>query len=492
MGGMSTGGTKPRMQADGRAGETVGGALTAMALTGGAGVAAAWFGWSKEGVLLATLGVGVGSAVWFILRPRREAAARYETLRREAERALAGAETAERVGPLAESVGGSLDTLGKVIRGLGGGLPEARARAAEAERARLMAEAVVDAVPTAVFATDASGRIRVGNKEAEAFFDVTGLVGKHIGEVFTQRDALDLHRSGSRGRAGRDEIRWVQGGQTRIIELAASPWPGVREGEQEAARWGVVIAAQDVTARAEAERLRTDFVANASHELRTPLAAIKGAVETLEGGAEEEPAMRGRLLRMIADNAVRLEDLTRDLLDLSRLEGTSTPVSVRRVDPSEIEGSLRAHFAATLAERPVGLVFAWGAGLVSDGGILTDERLLMLILRNLVENALKFAQERTDVVVGAERVSDEEGEPIVRWRVTDKGIGIPYEQQSRIFERFYQVDGSRAGNGPKGTGLGLAIVRHAVKSLGGAIRVESVWKQGTTMIVDLPEPIETA
>ena len=104
------------------------------------------------------------------------------------------------------------------------------------------------------------------------------------------------------------------------------------------------------------------------------------------------------------------------------------------------------------------------------------------MLKNLIDNAIKFAFPRTPVRTEARRVGD-----LVRFRVTDQGAGIPINQQHRVFERFFQVDPARTGfQHRRGTGLGLAIVKHAVKALGGAISVESVWKQGTTMTVDLP------
>jgi two-component system phosphate regulon sensor histidine kinase PhoR len=123
----------------------------------------------------------------------------------------------------------------------------------------------------------------------------------------------------------------------------------------------------------------------------------------------------------------------------------------------------------------------------------TDRKLLMLILRNLVDNATKFANEHTSVRVIAQVLPPAgntlRGPPrgTLRIKVVDTGLGIPIEHQQRIFERFYQVESSRTGlTARRGTGLGLAIVKHAVKDLGGTIKIESVWKQGTTMSVEVP------
>jgi two-component system phosphate regulon sensor histidine kinase PhoR len=433
-------------------------------------VSGASVAWTAVAILLA----GVVAAIAFVVGPGRANAESHERQRSLAARVMAsmGSDPPKTLAGENSEAG-----IEAILTLLVDAVPQARSRAESAERDRNAAAGVLQEIRLPILGTDHEGRILSANAAMETLLAVAGshfaraLIGRNIAEVVTQREVLDLHRTAAGGESTRGEVRWLLPTGARTVEVSAVPW-NVGAGLP-----GVVLTLMDVTAASEAVRLRTDFVANASHELRTPLAAIKGAIETLEGGAEDEPSMRRRLLRMIADNATRLEDLTRDLLDLSRLESPEAPVSITRVRVEEIESSMRTQFATTLAERDVRLVFQFG---VTE--VLTDTRLLQLILRNLIENALKFANDDTDVVVKAEHSGG-----VVRWSVADRGIGIPFDQQQRIFERFYQVDGSRTGNGPKGTGLGLAIVRHAVRSLDGTIRVESVWKQGTTMIVDLPE-----
>jgi len=135
--------------------------------------------------------------------------------------------------------------------------------------------------------------------------------------------------------------------------------------------------------------------------------------------------------------------------------------------------------------------------------IQTDPVLLSLILRNLVQNAIKFAHEDTTIKITVEpdSISHDRTIPIpdslvgsmgIRIRVIDKGIGIPITQQQRIFERFFQVDDARSGSSAKrGTGLGLAIVKHASKRLGGTVSLESVYREGSTFIIELPRCIQT-
>lgn len=445
--------------------------VAALILVGAATTAAAWAGSPREGVLLAALGSGVAASWVLVLEPARVRRAVHEILREQAQAAMraagAAADLPRHTGDVGPEFGTTLSRLAAVI-------PDARREAAAANLARSTALGVLDGVPAPILGTDASGEIVAANAAASVMLSPRDgrLAGRHLGDLFTQQEVIDLHRGATRGSEGRGEIRWTSPEGVRIFEVCATPWD--RGGAACA-----VLTFRDITELAVASQLKTDFVANASHEVRTPLSAIKGAVETLADGADEDPAMRRRLIAMIGENARRLEDLTRDLLDLSRLETPDAPPSISVVRPGEIASVMGAHFAAACAERKVGLEFETAADAAETA---TDARLLHLILRNLIENAVKFAYEGTTVRVSAERA-----EGGVRWRVADEGIGIPLDQQSRIFERFYQVDQSRTGNGPRGTGLGLAIVKHAVKLLGGTIRVDSVWKRGTTMTVELPE-----
>jgi signal transduction histidine kinase len=193
--------------------------------------------------------------------------------------------------------------------------------------------------------------------------------------------------------------------------------------------------------------------------------------------------MRTRFLKMIGDNTVRLEDLTRDLLDLSRIETPDTELEWRECSLPALCDDLRPLFEQICTDRDLTLNVKIDAAVQR---IQSDHRLLTLIVKNLVDNATKFAAEGTAVQIIAVPVMVGP-RAMVRLQVIDEGIGIPLSAQQRIFERFYQVDLSRNGQKQRrGTGLGLAIVKHAVKALGGTISVESVWQQGTTMTVELP------
>jgi two-component system phosphate regulon sensor histidine kinase PhoR len=358
-------------------------------------------------------------------------------------------------------------------------------------------EALIDAMDEPLLATDSSDRVILNSRSAEAILDVPpgGLLGREINALFTQKEVLEIHQAAKGGQTRRDRLRLVTPLGQRTFQVSAAPVPAAWG----AGVFGAVLALRDVTELDQAVQVKTDFVANASHELRTPVAAIRSAAETLES-AGDDPGMSERLRGMIVSHAVRLEEMLRDLLDLSRLESPDVPLSVEPVDLGELERTLRALSEQACAERGLSLSFEFEDELI---GLRTDRKLLTLILRNLVENATKFAYEGTTVrVIGTllewERPAGAGGGAatpgVVRFDVSDKGIGIPLPQQERVFERYYQVDPARAGStGPawrRGTGLGLAIVKHAVKAMHGRCGLSSVWSQGTTVFVELPVLID--
>ncbi|MFM9995459.1 MAG: ATP-binding protein [Phycisphaerales bacterium] len=371
-------------------------------------------------------------------------------------------------------------------------------------------QSLLDAVDAPIIATDDRGFVTYCNRAAQSLVGTRAdlLTGRPIDQAFTQADLLRLHAAARAGRAGRERVRIARSDGVSVFDAAAVP---IREGpdatpegaEDPAAgpsgssvTRAVVMTLRDVTELSRSVQVKSDFVANASHELRTPIAALRIAVETLQGGAMDDAAMRPRLLGMIEGNTARLEEMVRDLLDLSRLESPEARVRVGPFPASELRDTLAPMFERVCRERRLTLTFDLHPALEA---LRTDRDLLTLVLKNLVENATKFADEDTEVrLVGRPVAPEPGGEPLrdpdgaapgggARFDVIDRGVGIPLSQQQRIFERYYQVDPSRSGFSPRrGSGLGLAIVKHAVKTLGGSIRVHSVWKQGTTMTVELP------
>jgi two-component system, OmpR family, phosphate regulon sensor histidine kinase PhoR len=232
---------------------------------------------------------------------------------------------------------------------------------------------------------------------------------------------------------------------------------------------------RDLTALRRLEAVRRDFVANVSHELRTPLTVISGFAETL---AEDDPpiAQRRQFVEAIRSNALRMQRLVDDLLDLSRIESGGWRPTVAPIDVTTLVGEALEGVAGAAAARGIAL----RTELAPDATTLRGDPLAVRqVLGNLVQNAVRYT-ERGSVTVVTRRAGDS-----IEIAVRDTGIGIPPEHLPRIFERFYRVDAGRSRT-VGGTGLGLAIVRHLVEAHGGSVAAESAPGEGTTITARFP------
>ncbi|MBC7985203.1 MAG: ATP-binding protein, partial [Sphingomonadaceae bacterium] len=227
-----------------------------------------------------------------------------------------------------------------------------------------------------------------------------------------------------------------------------------------------------------AERMRTDFVANASHELRTPLATILGYAETLrEEKAAIDPATRERFVAVVHDESRRMQRLVEDLISLSRIEGERFNAPREAVSLPPLLEEARAIGRRFAAERGCEIRIESEPGLPPVAG---DHDQLLQLIDNLVTNALRYGGRDAPVTLSARRDGD-----MVRLTVADRGEGIAPEHIPRLTERFYRIDPGRS-RALGGTGLGLSIVKHIVERHGGRLSVESEIGRGTRVHVALP------
>ncbi len=241
---------------------------------------------------------------------------------------------------------------------------------------------------------------------------------------------------------------------------------------------GAIAILHDVTDLERLERVRRDFVANVSHELRTPLAAIQGYAETLLNGALEDSDNNRKFLEIIKAHAVRLNQISSDLLALSQIESDLSVPPLERVRLREV---IDAAVRSVEAEAGLRGVAVHHRGEAVDGTVLASIVGLEQVLVNLLDNAVKFNRPGGEVWI--ETGTEEDG--TTRIVVADNGIGIPSEDLPRIFERFYRVDKARS-RAVGGTGLGLSIVKHAIERMNGRITVESQLGRGSRFTVLLP------
>ena len=256
----------------------------------------------------------------------------------------------------------------------------------------------------------------------------------------------------------------------RTVRLAGT---AVRYGPEEGT--DLLLTLRDVTDEISLSRVKSDFVSNASHELKTPLTNIRGYLEAMQDALKEGAPVDPSFLAVAHTNALRMERLIEDLLELSRAESGGAPLS--------IEDARLAAFLDRVAaiHRPA----AEGAGKTltvrsEDAPLRADVRQLAVAVSNLVDNAIKYGIDKGKIVLSGRT---EAGAVVIE--VADDGPGIPAEHLPRIFERFYRVDKGRSRD-LGGTGLGLSIARHVVEAHGGTIRAESRVGIGTRIVMAIP------
>jgi two-component system, OmpR family, sensor histidine kinase SenX3 len=348
-------------------------------------------------------------------------------------------------------------------------LARERDLAATAERdasTRRAEEADGRAIRDVVLSTMSDGIVLVAPDGSIAFANPS--VGRHLGTTPSSVDGLlPLALREGIVQAQRDEAA-----RSVLVETGApSRW--LRGTITPADDGSLLVVIQDVTEQRRMDAVRRDFVENASHELKTPAATIQATAETLRQAAEEDPQAIPRFAAILEREAVRLSRLVADLLDLSRIESGS---------PLEE----RVSVAALVREEAQRLqASADAAGLTlevrtdTERAVRGSSKDLSLVIRNLVDNAIRYSRDGDKVFVEVEATGDG-----VLLRVRDTGIGIPSRDLSRVFERFYRVDRARSRE-TGGTGLGLAIVKHVVENHHGTTRVESELGRGTSFEIRL-------
>ena len=257
----------------------------------------------------------------------------------------------------------------------------------------------------------------------------------------------------------------------RTLRMALVPLDAGREGGR------TLVVISDVTERARVDRVRRDFVANASHELKTPVAGIQLLAESAGNAAADGDVDQSLLFSaQIHSEAVRLERLVRDLLDLSRLETTAPSGQLTNIRQA-VDNAVVSHRAAA-TRGGLALEVDVSAILGMDVFVAAEPTDVTVALDNLLDNAIAYTE------VGKVLITVTASEKAVKIMVADTGTGIPAQDLPRVFERFYRVDRARSRESG-GTGLGLALVRHVVERSGGTVVAASEEGVGSTFTVSL-------
>lgn len=263
-----------------------------------------------------------------------------------------------------------------------------------------------------------------------------------------------------------DKVLRLDGSEIQVIAN-----PVTRENKTE----GAVILLVDVTEKVEREQLRREFSANVSHELKTPLTSISGFAEIMQDGFvkdEDVKVFAGRIYK----EAQRLIRLVGDVIRISCLDEGGLPYQWEKLDLYSLTYDIFSTLHEAAEKQEVHMYMEGGSTVLDTVPMIMEE-----VLYNVCDNAVKYNRRGGEVFV---RLKD--GEDAVRVNVRDTGIGIPKEDQERIFERFYRVDKSHSRE-IGGTGLGLSIVKHGVKTLNGRLWLNSEPGQGTEIIMEFPK-----
>ena len=337
-----------------------------------------------------------------------------------------------------------------------------------AEREQL--QHILDAMSDAVVVLEEGGRVTTANPATEHVLGVAPeeLVGSSLRKRLSSAGLERLIAEAAKNDIEIEDEVELMWPVRRRLQVRVAPWAG--------APGAVVAVITDVSRPRRVEHMRRDFVANVSHELKTPVAGLSLLAESLQAAldAGDQDTARHFAERLVAD-AEHLSDLTTDLLTLSRIESQGAAVS-ERVDLAGIVTAVADRAARHAERKGVTVRTDIAPHLPAVPGGRDDYACLV---QNLVENAIRY----TDA--GSVTVSLAPSAAGVVLEVKDTGVGIPARDLSRVFERFYRVERSRARH-TGGTGLGLSIVRNIADAYGLTVELSSIEDSGTTARVTFP------
>lgn len=329
-------------------------------------------------------------------------------------------------------------------------------------------DAVIRQMPEGLLVLDSAGVITRANAAAERLVGLSAhrILGRPILGVLLNYSLDTEVRRVLQGMAG--AMVEVRGPDNRALRAAV----GTLTIHGDPA--GAVVLLEDVSELRRADDMRRDFVANVSHELRTPVAAIRALVETIILRGERRPELVAEYGPRIVHECERIDQLVNDLLMLAQTEAGQLQLQPEILNPRDA-----AEEAVRLVETAAGDGATLRLERFEGGAICVDRGALCQCLRNLVDNAVRYAPGGI-IRLGSRR----EGDQVVLY-VADNGPGIPAADIPRLFERFYRVDKARSRE-VGGSGLGLSIVRHLAELQGGRAWVESLPGMGSTFYLAFP------
>lgn len=345
---------------------------------------------------------------------------------------------------------------------------------ADVEKERGELEAVITAANDAILAVDKDMNIRYYNAPMALFFDQKeeGNWGRKLKEVIRNQNIIEAVERAVKEK----KTQRVQTSQELSIdstvhyfEISISPFLDEKKNKTR----GAVAIFHDITEHKKIEKVRMDFVANASHELKTPLTSIQGYLDFIKQNLANQNEL-SEAFQVVDNNLSRLNRLISDLLELSKIESAES-VLKENLETKVVTDQIIHDLKSNIEEKKHNVSKNFDASLV-----LTNKDLLEHVMVNLIENAIKYCPESSEI-----KIKWGQTDQYVFFSVKDNGPGIESYHQGRLFERFYRVRDEKNQHA-KGTGLGLSIVRNTMQKLGGSVDVKSAPGLGSEFICYFP------
>jgi signal transduction histidine kinase len=370
----------------------------------------------------------------------------------------------------------SRDELGELARTFNYMAEEIEHYVGEIQEQKSRLEAVLEASPEAVVATDPGERITMLNPAAARMLGIRASDrGRTLEEIEAPSALLRCLREAA---ANGVAVRELELGEKAYWAYAAQMGrgqPGVAHNG--GGNPGIILAVRDITEHRSLEKAKTAFVSDFSHELRTPLTTIQSAVGLLERARDRLDPLEHRALELADQELKRIRAMVEELLTLAQMDSWKYQLEVGPANLSTVVQTAIESVEAKAERFGIGIYF----GDAGEHKCICDVQKLYQVFINLLDNAIKYSDSgaRVDVEI-------DEDDSTLTVRICDTGVGIPEEDLNQLFERFYRVDKDRS-RATGGSGLGLAISKQIVEMHGGSISVESEVDVGSVFEVRLPK-----
>ncbi|MGF1473652.1 MAG: ATP-binding protein [Rubrobacteraceae bacterium] len=366
------------------------------------------------------------------------------------------------------------DELGEVTRAFNYMAGEVEHYIGEIQEQKSRLEAVLQSSPEAIVATDAEERVTMANPAAARMLEIhTTDYGRRLADIGIPDRILQCVREASATGTAVSEVE-VQGNS--YWTYAAQMY---REENPDGPSTGIILAVRDISEHRALEQARTAFVSDVSHELRTPLTTIQSAVDLMEGARTKLDTLEHRALELADQELKRIRAMVEELLVLAQMDSWQYSLEVSPTNLDAVVRNSLDSLESKAARFDIELHFHAEGG---EHQCICDGQKLYQVFLNLADNAIKYSDPgaRVDVSIA------EEDESYLTVRFQDTGVGIPEEDISQLFGRFYRVNKDRSRS-TGGSGLGLAIAKEIVEMHGGDISVESQVGVGSTFEVRIPK-----